>query len=670
MRAVQGAPRRACRSVRQTRMERLRPRPRLRKALHARRAARPARAQQDEGFVALKAYFPRATLEADVELHVVPGGYVGINPVESGTIGVCALLRRRRARHVAAPRRARRRSPCPRPPPRRARPACVEASGLAASGSACRPSPASIPPLGSPCSSRATPLGSSLRSRATGWPSPSEAAASPPKRSSRTTPNEPIRAPLRPFGRASRSPRRSTASSSARPSSRPWRPSWPALLACSVQSTKRPGGEFAHGSSDFFPSRAPVTRCPGRASDYTARPRFASGRSMLARVCSFAGRTSFRAAARRGHPRLRSRSFLLSGSRCARASSRSCRNPARACKSSTGWRPETAGVSTLFVVLEGGPTRHRGAARGRRRARPAIEKPSARRGWAASRTACTRRCRFLSRARGLYAKRDELREAARQTSSRATHGRSNRATGALPRRDRTAAAHRTSRASRSGSASEARDPRSLPRRLLPSRRTARSSSSRSAPRSSAATFDSATEALRRIARPSIGSSRLVRPAHPYGFGGDLETGVSEVPAINANLTEVGIFGAIAHRRRRLPLFPPRSARSSHGAHDRHRRRLDLRRRRELSIGYLNSSTGFLVSIVAGNGINFGIIYMARYLEARRARARRRRARSSSRTARRGSPRSPRRAAAAARTARSPSPTSAASSTSASSAASA
>jgi hypothetical protein len=37
----------------------------------------------------------------------------------------------------------------------------------------------------------------------------------------------------------------------------------------------------------------------------------------------------------------------------------------------------------------------------------------------------------------------------------------------------------------------------------------------------------------------------------------------------------------------------------------------------LSVGHLNSSTGFLVSIVVGNGINFGIIYMARYLEARR-----------------------------------------------------
>jgi len=36
----------------------------------------------------------------------------------------------------------------------------------------------------------------------------------------------------------------------------------------------------------------------------------------------------------------------------------------------------------------------------------------------------------------------------------------------------------------------------------------------------------------------------------------------------------------------------------------------------LSVGYLNTATGFLVSIIAGNGINFGIVYMARYLEAR------------------------------------------------------
>jgi predicted RND superfamily exporter protein len=38
---------------------------------------------------------------------------------------------------------------------------------------------------------------------------------------------------------------------------------------------------------------------------------------------------------------------------------------------------------------------------------------------------------------------------------------------------------------------------------------------------------------------------------------------------------------------------------------------------ELAIGYLNSSTAFLGSIVAGNGINFGIVLLARYFEERR-----------------------------------------------------
>ena len=36
----------------------------------------------------------------------------------------------------------------------------------------------------------------------------------------------------------------------------------------------------------------------------------------------------------------------------------------------------------------------------------------------------------------------------------------------------------------------------------------------------------------------------------------------------------------------------------------------------LAIGHLNSATGFLVSVIAGNGINFGILLSARYLEGR------------------------------------------------------
>ncbi|MDR3606820.1 MAG: MMPL family transporter [Oligoflexia bacterium] len=37
-----------------------------------------------------------------------------------------------------------------------------------------------------------------------------------------------------------------------------------------------------------------------------------------------------------------------------------------------------------------------------------------------------------------------------------------------------------------------------------------------------------------------------------------------------------------------------------------------------SVGYLNANSAFLGSIIVGNGINFGIIVLARYLEARRA----------------------------------------------------
>lgn len=38
----------------------------------------------------------------------------------------------------------------------------------------------------------------------------------------------------------------------------------------------------------------------------------------------------------------------------------------------------------------------------------------------------------------------------------------------------------------------------------------------------------------------------------------------------------------------------------------------------LAIGHLNIATSFLTSVVAGNGINVGILYQARYFEERRA----------------------------------------------------
>lgn len=103
-----------------------------------------------------------------------------------------------------------------------------------------------------------------------------------------------------------------------------------------------------------------------------------------------------------------------------------------------------------------------------------------------------------------------------------------------------------------------------------------------------------------------------------GYAGDLATGVSEFRAINTNLVEVGVLGSVLIAGVVLLYF------------------MRLRTLAammitigvgvawtfgvtELTIGHLNIATGFLFTIVTGNGINFGIIYMARYLEARRAR---------------------------------------------------
>ncbi len=101
-----------------------------------------------------------------------------------------------------------------------------------------------------------------------------------------------------------------------------------------------------------------------------------------------------------------------------------------------------------------------------------------------------------------------------------------------------------------------------------------------------------------------------------GYAGDLETSVTEFMSINRDLTEVGVLGAIMIAAVVLLYY--------------------LRMRMvvlllvtigigvawtfgmtELTVGRLNIATGFLFTIIAGNGINFGIIYMARYLEARR-----------------------------------------------------
>ena len=107
------------------------------------------------------------------------------------------------------------------------------------------------------------------------------------------------------------------------------------------------------------------------------------------------------------------------------------------------------------------------------------------------------------------------------------------------------------------------------------------------------------------------------PHFTVGYSGNLVTAAEQHHAITNDLTQVGLWGVgmilavvlLFFLRVRVLLCLGLTILvgctwSFAGAY--------------LSIGYLNTASGFLVSIIAGNGINFGIIYMARYIEARRA----------------------------------------------------
>jgi uncharacterized protein len=130
-------------------------------------------------------------------------------------------------------------------------------------------------------------------------------------------------------------------------------------------------------------------------------------------------------------------------------------------------------------------------------------------------------------------------------------------------------------------------------------------------------FNKGTEALKRV-KGVIESvnPKSFDPGITYGFAGDLQTGISEYTAINNDLTEVGYFGAILitavvflYYLRFRTLFAMLitigiGVSWTFGF-------------TKIAIGHLNLATGFLFTIIAGNGINFGIIYMSRFLEARR-----------------------------------------------------
>lgn len=110
--------------------------------------------------------------------------------------------------------------------------------------------------------------------------------------------------------------------------------------------------------------------------------------------------------------------------------------------------------------------------------------------------------------------------------------------------------------------------------------------------------------------------KSIDPSMDVGYTGDLIISGEEYDAIVADLNEVGVAGVLGVLIPVLLFF--------------------LRIRTVIvmggsllvgllwtfgltyfTIGYFNTATGFLTTIIAGNSINYGIMYMARYIEARR-----------------------------------------------------
>jgi hypothetical protein len=106
------------------------------------------------------------------------------------------------------------------------------------------------------------------------------------------------------------------------------------------------------------------------------------------------------------------------------------------------------------------------------------------------------------------------------------------------------------------------------------------------------------------------------PGITWGLSGDLKSGTEEYRQVNEDLTDVGILGAclitgvvfIYYLRFRtliaMVLTIGVGVAWTFGI-------------TQVLIGHLNMATGFLFTIIAGNGTNFGVIYMSRFLEARR-----------------------------------------------------
>lgn len=130
-------------------------------------------------------------------------------------------------------------------------------------------------------------------------------------------------------------------------------------------------------------------------------------------------------------------------------------------------------------------------------------------------------------------------------------------------------------------------------------------------------YDKGNETLKRIeAAVAQVDLKSYHPSLTYGLSGDLVSSIAEYNAINEDLTDVGLLGALlivsivflfylrARTLLSMVITIAIGVSVTFGFTD-------------FLVGQLNMATGFLFTIIAGNGINSGIIYMARFLEARR-----------------------------------------------------
>jgi predicted RND superfamily exporter protein len=102
-----------------------------------------------------------------------------------------------------------------------------------------------------------------------------------------------------------------------------------------------------------------------------------------------------------------------------------------------------------------------------------------------------------------------------------------------------------------------------------------------------------------------------------GYAGDLVTGMAEYDLVVRDVIDVGGVGIVLVLGVLLLFFRTPRALFALGGTIAVGCALTFGFT-ELAIGHLNVATAFLFSIVAGNGINFGIIWLGRFLEERRA----------------------------------------------------